>query len=95
MTNDEPVAYLNGEYVPASECKLPVFDLGIVLGASVTDFLRTFNGRPYRMAEHVERLYRSARYACITPPISAAQTMAVTEELIHQRVESLRVAGGG
>ena len=86
MTNDEPVAYLNGEYVPASECKLPVFDLGIVLGASVTDFLRTFNGRPYRMAEHVERLYRSARYACITPPISAAQTMAVTEELITRNL---------
>ena len=32
----EPIAYLKGEFVPASQCVLPVWDLGIVLAASVT-----------------------------------------------------------
>ena len=36
---NEPLAYLKGEYVPASQCVLPVYDLGIVLGAAVTDFM--------------------------------------------------------
>ena len=53
----EMLAYLNGAYIPHSECKLFVFDLGIVLGAAVTDFTRTFNGVPYRIDDHVERLY--------------------------------------
>ncbi|HAB10823.1 MAG TPA: branched-chain amino acid aminotransferase, partial [Planctomycetaceae bacterium] len=29
----EPIAYLKGEYVPASKCVLPIYDLGIVIGA--------------------------------------------------------------
>ena len=41
---DGPLAYLNGEFVPADECRLPVYDLGITIGAAVTDFLRTFGG---------------------------------------------------
>ena len=45
----EPLAYLKGEFVPASQCKLSIYDLGIVLGAAVTDFLRTFNHEPFRM----------------------------------------------
>lgn len=86
---DEPLAYLNGEFIPADECKLPVYDLGIVLGAAVTDFLRTFGGRPYRLADHVRRLYRSCRYAHIDPPIDAEESMEVSRRLIaHNRAAS-------
>ena len=53
---NEPIAYLKGQYVPLSECKLAIYDLGIVLGASVTDFLRTFNQKPYRMEDHRSQL---------------------------------------
>ena len=38
----EPIAYLKGEFVPNSQCVLNIYDLGIVLGAAVTDFVRTF-----------------------------------------------------
>ena len=79
----EPIAYLNGRFVPASQCRLPVYDLGIVLGAAVTDLLRTFNHRPYRMEDHVRRLHRSARYARIDPPVSPAETMEISRKLIE------------
>ena len=86
MGNGGPLAYLNGEFIPTEECKLPVYDLGITLGAAVTDFVRTFGGEPYRIADHVQRLYRSCRYAHIDPPIDEEESMEVTRRLIaHNR----------
>ena len=39
----ELITYLNGEYVPISQCKVSVMDIGVTTGASVTDMVRTFN----------------------------------------------------
>jgi len=80
----EPIAYLNGSYIPASQCKLPIYDLGIVLGAAVTDFLRTFHGQPFRMDEHIQRFYRSCKYAHIVPPVSLEESAAITEHLVAE-----------
>jgi len=80
----EPIAYLKGEFVPASQCMLPVYDLGIVLGAAVTDFLRTFDQQPYRMEDHVRRFYRSCKYARIKPPVDMEETMAISEKLLAE-----------
>ena len=81
---NEPIAYLKGRFVPASQCVLPVYDLGIVLGAAVTDFLRTFNQRPYRMDDHVRRFYRSCRYARIEPPVDLQESIAISEHLLAE-----------
>ena len=78
----EPIAYLKGEFVPASECVLPIYDLGIVIGAAVTDFFRTFHQVPYRLEDHLQRLYRSCRYARIEPPVSIAESREISEKLI-------------
>ena len=80
----EPIAYLKGQYVPASECKLPVYDLGIVLGAAVTDFFRTFDLKPFRMEQHVRRFYRSCKYARIAPPVTEAESIAISMKLIER-----------
>jgi len=87
----EPLAYLKGEFVPASRCVLPIYDLGIVIGAAVTDFLRTFHQQPYRMEDHVRRFYRSCQYARIEPPVDLQQTMAISEKLL---VENSKLAPG-
>jgi len=81
---NESIAYLKGQFVPQSQCVLPMHDLGIVLGAAVTDFLRTFDQRPYRMEDHVRRFYRSCKYARIDPPIDIQESIAVTEKLISE-----------
>jgi branched-chain amino acid aminotransferase len=80
----EPMAYLKGEFVPASKCVLPMSDLGIVLGAAVTDFFRTFHQQPYRLDDHVGRFYRSCKYAHIQPPVSMAESIAISEKLIRE-----------
>ena len=83
MSKPEPLAYLKGEFVPQSRCTLPVYDLGIVLGAAVTDLVRTFHGEPYRIEDHVARFYRSSRYARIVPPVDEGRTMDITRRLIQ------------
>lgn len=79
----ETLAYLNGRLVPAQECRLPVYDLGIVIGAAVTDLARTFNRTPYLLEEHVRRLYRSARYARIRPPIPIEECLRTAAGLLE------------
>lgn len=80
---NEPIAYLKGEFIPQSEAKLPVYDAGIVLGATVTEMIRTFGGLPFKLEEHIARLYRSMRYARfdtgMTPGDMLAAALKVTE----------------
>ena len=80
--NQEPLVYIYGEMVPASQAHVAIYDLAIVLGATVTDLVRTFRHEPFRMEDHVARFYRSCKYARIDPPIPAEETMARTRELI-------------
>ena len=58
----EPLAYLNGRISPVSQTLLPVWDMGLVMGASVTEMARTFRLECFRLRYHVERLYRSIRH---------------------------------
>ncbi len=88
--NQQHKAYLNGEFVPMSECKLPIYDTGIVLGASVTDFLRTFHQEPYRLEDHVERFYASCKYARIEPPVPIEQTYKISNSIIEQNKTLLK-----
>lgn len=80
---NEPIAYLKGEFVPYSKCVLPVHDLGITMGAAVTDFFRTFQQQPYRMDDHVSRFYRSCKYARIEPPVSLEESNDISRKLIE------------
>jgi len=84
------IAYLKGKFIPAEDCKLAIYDTGIVIGASVTDFLRTFNHKPYRIRDHVERFYRSCKYACIEPPVSIDETMDISYKIIENNAALIK-----
>ena len=86
MSDTEPFVYIHGDFVPASQAKLAIYDAGIVLGATLTDMTRTFGHKPFRLDDHVARFYRSCKYARITPKISAKQTLEVTRQLIERNV---------
>ena len=53
--------YLNGKFVPESEAVVSVFDHGLLYGDGVFEGIRTYDGRVFRLREHVDRLYRSAQ----------------------------------
>ncbi len=63
MSSQEPLVYMSGAFVPASLASLKIYDAGIILGATVTDLIRTFRKQPFRLEDHVARFYRSCKYA--------------------------------
>lgn len=56
---DSPIVFFNGQMVRAGEARLNVHDLGVVLGATVSEMARTFHQRLFRLEDHLARLARS------------------------------------
>ncbi len=55
------VIYLNGEFVDEEEAKISVFDHGVLYGDGVFEGIRAYNGRVFRLSQHIDRLYESAK----------------------------------
>lgn len=67
-------AYSNGNWIPESELSIAVDDVGFLLGATVTERLRTFGGQVFRLAEHLQRMRRSLE-------IVGLDAVRITDEL--------------
>lgn len=78
----EPLVYLTGKLVPASQAHLAIFDAGIVLGATVTEMTRTFRHEPYRLEDHIDRLFRSLKYTRMDIGTSKSQLISISRELV-------------
>lgn len=75
----QPICYLNGDYIPFDQACLPLNDLGIVRGYGVFDFLRTYNGVPFKLREHVERLQNSSKLIGLSLPWSTEEIEAIAQ----------------
>jgi branched-chain amino acid aminotransferase len=89
MASAERIAYFNGRYVPEHLVLVPFRDRGFKYGDAVFDTTRTFGHRVFKLAEHVERLYRSLRYLRIDPGVTPAAMVAITEEVLRQNLPLL------
>jgi branched-chain amino acid aminotransferase len=58
---EDLLAYVNGEHVPAAEARVSVFDSGLNFADGVFEGLRVYNGRVFRLEDHLRRLFESAR----------------------------------
>jgi D-alanine transaminase len=61
--------YLNGRYLPLEEAKIPVLDRGFLFGDGVYEVVPVFGGRPFRLAQHMERLDNSLHSIRIRNPL--------------------------
>lgn len=75
--------YINGEFFPKSEAKVSVYDHGFLYGDGVFEGIRAYNGRVFKLKEHVDRLYDSAKAIAMEIPISR-------EEMSEAILETLR-----
>ncbi len=57
----EPMVYVDGKFYPQSEAKLSVFDHGLLYGDGVFEGIRAYNGRIFKLDQHVNRLFHSAK----------------------------------
>ena len=69
--------YIDGEFLPKAEAKVSVFDHGLLYGDGVFEGIRSYNGRVFKLDEHLERLYDSAKSIMLEIPISI-ETMEET-----------------
>lgn len=53
--------YLDGKFIPEKEAKVSVLDHGLLYGDGVFEGIRAYNGRVFRLSEHLDRLYESAK----------------------------------
>ena len=87
------IAYFNGAFVPETEVVIPYRDRSFNRGDGCFDMTRTFDGRIFRLQEHVERLYRSLAYLGIDVGLEPKEMIAITEEVV-ERNEPCRAAAG-
>lgn len=82
--------YLNGEFVPEEEAKVSVFDHGFLYGDGVFEGIRAYDGYVFKLEEHLDRLYDSARAINLEIPMSRAELREAILETL--RVNGLRTA---
>ncbi len=68
MDIDDPLVYLNGEFTPLSQARVPVLDRGFIFGDGVYDVVPLYDRRMFRPAQHLARLARSLRETGIPAP---------------------------
>jgi branched-chain amino acid aminotransferase len=64
------IIYLDGKYLPDDQARVSVFDHGFLYGDGVFEGIRAYHGRIFRLKEHLDRLYDSAKTIDIHPPIT-------------------------
>ncbi len=65
----DPKVYINGKLFEKSEAKVSVFDHGLLYGDGVFEGIRAYSGRAFRLRQHVDRLYESAKGIHLQIPI--------------------------
>ena len=83
MVTKETVAFFNGELKPESQVGISIRDRGYLYGDAVFDATRTFNGAPFKLQEHIRRLYDSLRYLRIDPGMTMEEMERWSLEVVN------------
>ena len=97
--NPMNIYYVNGAYMPASEATIPVDDLALLRGYGVFDLLRTFQGKPMFLKEHLARLKQSAAKIDLEFPWTQKQLIEIVRQTLARNPQGeynirLVVTGG-
>ncbi len=76
--------YIDGEYYPKEEAKVSVFDHGLLYGDGIFEGIRAYAGRVFRLEEHLERLYLSARSILINIPLDINEMKEAVLETLRR-----------
>lgn len=76
--------YIDGKFYDERDAKVSVFDHGLLYGDGIFEGIRAYNGRVFRLKEHIDRLFYSAKAILLTIPISHAEIMKAVVESCRQ-----------
>ena len=80
----DPIVYIDDQFVPSGEAKISALDLSILRGYGVMDYLRTYQGEPFYLEEHLVRFKNSAEEIGLTLPKSIEEISEIVGELIRR-----------
>lgn len=78
------IVFLNGNFMPSSQALVPVNDRGFMYGDGLFETTRVINGRPFRLAQHLERMVRGADYLKIPLPYTPKEIQKFALQLVEK-----------
>lgn len=76
--------YIDGKYYPKDQARVSVYDHGLLYGDGVFEGIRAYNGRVFRLEEHLLRLYASARSVAIEIPMPLEEMRRIILETLRR-----------
>ncbi len=77
------IVWVNGKYVPEAAAGVSIFDSAMMFGDMVFEMTRSFNRKQFKLRQHLDRLYRSAKMLRIPEPMPVDQLEKLTLEVIE------------
>ena len=78
------LVYVNGKFVPEEQATVSIFDHGFLYGDGVFEGIRAYNGRVFRLQEHIERLFDSAKAIDLKPGITREEMCEIIKETLRK-----------
>lgn len=78
------LVFLNGQFLPEAQAVVPVNDRGFLLGDGLFETMRVVGGKPFRFAQHLERMTRGADFLKIKLPFTPKELEKFASQLIEQ-----------
>lgn len=78
------IYYIDGNFISSDEATIPLTDLAVLRGYAVFDFLRTYNGKPFHLEDHIKRLFNSAEMVGIEIPQTEEMVIDIVHELMKK-----------
>ena len=75
--------YISGKFVPQEDAKISVYDHGLLYGDGVFEGLRSYGGKVFRLEEHIERLYESAKAIWLEIPMTQEEMCDAVNETVR------------
>lgn len=79
----QPKVYINGKYFDKLDAKVSVYDHGLLYGDGVFEGIRIYDGKIFRLKEHVHRLFESARAIKLEIPMTREQMMEAIQSTVN------------
>ena len=78
------MVYVNGRFVSKEEATVSVYDHGFLYGDGVFEGIRCYNGRVFKLTEHVDRMFESAATLRLEIPMTRAEMSAAIVETVRR-----------
>src|SRR5438876_11440984 len=75
--------YINGKYYDKADAKISVYDHGLLYGDGVFEGIRIYGGKVFKLKEHVERLFQSAKAIKLEIPMSPDEMVRAIQSTVE------------